>query len=55
LAAIRFAQGSFFRSIELPCEIKQENVAANYKHGVLTISLPKCEANKPVTVKSNGK
>lgn len=49
--------GSFFRSIELPCEIKQDDVAANYKDGVLTISLPKCEANKPhkVTVKTNGK
>lgn len=49
--------GSFFRSIELPCDVKQDKVVADYKDGVLKITLPKSEVIKPhkVTVKSNGK
>jgi HSP20 family protein len=49
--------GSFFRAIELPCEVKRDKVVADYKDGVLKITLPKCEVTKPhkVTVKGNGK
>jgi len=49
--------GSFFRAIELPCEVKRDKVVADYKDGVLKITLPKSEATKPhkVTVKANGK
>jgi len=33
--------GSFSRSIQLPCEIDDKTIAADLKHGVLTIRLPK--------------
>ncbi len=49
--------GSFFRAVELPCEVKRDKVVADYKDGVLKITLPKSEVTKPhkVTVKGNGK
>ena len=33
--------GSFSRSIPLPYEVDQESIAAQYKNGVLTVTLPK--------------
>ncbi len=49
--------GSFFRAVELPCEVNRDKVVADYKDGVLKITLPKSEVTKPhkVTVKGNGK
>ena len=49
--------GSFARVVELPCDVKEDMVAAEYKDGVLRVTLPKSEAAKPhkVTVKANGK
>ena len=49
--------GSFARIVELPCDVKEDMVAAEYKDGVLRVTLPKSEAAKPhkVTVKANGK
>lgn len=35
--------GSFTRTIPLPCEIDADKVSAKYKHGVLTVTLPKTE------------
>ena len=35
--------GSFARSIQLPYEIDEKTIAADLKHGVLTIRLPKPE------------
>lgn len=43
--------GSFFRSIELPCGVQEEKVAAEYKDGVLKLTLPKCEEAKTRKVK----
>ncbi len=39
--------GKFSRSIELPNDVDAENVSAELKLGVLTISLPKREEVKP--------
>jgi HSP20 family protein len=47
--------GQFRRSITLTSEVKADQVTANYKDGVLTITLPKVEAAKPkqIEVKAN--
>ena len=38
---------SFFRQFELSDVVNQEKIAAELKHGVLTLSLPKLEKQKP--------
>lgn len=45
--------GSFSRSFTLPCPIEEDEVAAAYNEGVLTITLPKTEEAKTrkITVK----
>ena len=40
------SQRSFFRVIDLPCAINQQEIAADMKDGVLTVTLPKCEEAK---------
>ncbi len=45
--------GSFARSFSLPNSIDAEKVAADYKDGLLTLTLPKREEAKPKTVKIN--
>lgn len=46
--------GSFQRSVTLPASVKEGDVTADYEDGVLTITLPKTEAEKThrVTIKS---
>ncbi len=46
--------GSFSRMIQLPSDVNAEKVSAEFKFGVLTITLPKSEKTKPrrITVKS---
>jgi HSP20 family protein len=39
--------GSFQRSFHLPCEVVTDRVDASFKDGVLTVILPKAEAEKP--------
>ena len=39
--------GSFCRSFSLPSTIDSSKIKANYKDGILSISLPKVEAAKP--------
>lgn len=36
--------GSFCRTIRLPAEVKEEKIEATFKDGVLTVTLPKVEA-----------
>jgi len=38
--------GSFSRSFRLPVEVKAASINAGYKDGVLTVTLPKAEAEK---------
>lgn len=38
--------GSFRRSLRLPGTVDLDNVEPRYEHGVLTVTLPKAEANK---------
>jgi HSP20 family protein len=39
--------GSFSRSFRLPVEVKADTINADYKDGVLTVTLPKVEKEKP--------
>lgn len=41
------AYGNFYRTITLPEKVKEEEIKAKYKDGVLTITLPKSEEAKP--------
>jgi HSP20 family protein len=43
--------GSFARSFSLPNSINSEKVKAEYKDGLLTLTLPKREEAKPKTIK----
>jgi HSP20 family protein len=42
--------GSFVRAFSLPDTVDPEKVKADYKNGVLTITLPKKEVAKPKTI-----
>lgn len=43
-------QGSFTRSFTLPSEVKDEDIKAKFKDGVLKVRVPKSEVRKPKTV-----
>ena len=51
--------GAFSRSFSLPNTVNAEAIHAEYKNGVLTVTMPKREESKPrqvkVSVSSNGK
>ncbi|QDV51947.1 Hsp20/alpha crystallin family protein [Gimesia fumaroli] len=49
--------GSFSRAVTLPCDVNENQVQASCENGVLTVSLPKCEAVKPhkISVKPKAK
>jgi HSP20 family protein len=42
--------GAFFRKVTLPETVATERVHAEYKHGVLTVHLPKQEQAQPRTI-----
>ena len=46
--------GSFSRTIQLPFMVDTNKVEANFKNGILMISLPRAEADKPkkITIKN---
>lgn len=41
------AAGKFIRSMEIGCDIDSEKITAEYKHGLLLITLAKAEKSKP--------
>jgi HSP20 family protein len=41
------ATGKFVRHIELPVEVDDDQVKADYQHGVLTVTLPKTAKARP--------
>jgi len=45
--------GTFARSFTLPNSVDADKVGANYKDGVLTLTMPKKEEAKPKTIKIN--
>jgi HSP20 family protein len=51
--------GAFSRSFSLPNTVNAEAIHAEYKNGVLTVTIPKREESKPrsvkVSISSNGK
>ena len=48
-------RGSFYRSIQLPAHVVGDKASADYKNGVLKISLPKAPEAKSKTIKVNVK
>ena len=48
---IERSYGEFTRCFSIPDTVDAEKVTADYKNGVLTVTLPKTEAAKPRTVK----
>lgn len=50
---IERSYGEFVRSFAVPSTVDTERVAADYKNGVLTVTLPRKESAKPRQVKVN--
>jgi HSP20 family protein len=48
-----FRYGSFQRVFQLPARVQNEHVTADYKDGILSLVLPKAEAEKTKVVKVN--
>ena len=48
---IERSYGAFTRAIALPNSVDADKAAADYKNGVLTLTLPKREEAKPKTIK----
>jgi HSP20 family protein len=42
--------GSFSRSLRLPAQVDSERIKAGFKDGVLTVEVPKSEAQKPKVI-----
>ncbi len=43
--------GSFFRSFKLPAKVKEDEIKASFKDGVLKVLIPKAEVVKPKSIK----
>lgn len=46
--------GNFSRTLSLPCKVNEDEVAADYTQGVLTVKLPKCDDAKAKKVSVKG-
>ncbi|MCG9479949.1 MAG: Hsp20/alpha crystallin family protein [Actinomycetia bacterium] len=47
--------GSFYRSFNIGVPVKEDQIKASYKDGVLEVVLPKAEAKKPKKIAISGK
>ncbi len=47
--------GSFKRNISLPFSVESNKIEAKYKNGILSVTLPRAEADKPkkISIKTN--
>ena len=56
LHRVERAAGRFVRTIDLPAEVEADRVEAQYRNGLLTLTLPRAETAKPrrVTVQAQG-
>ena len=43
--------GSFDRTLSLPVEVNADRVTAEYRDGMLALSLPRAESDKPKAIK----
>ena len=46
--------GAFERTVSLPTQVDAEAAAADYRNGVLTVTLPKAEVAKPKSIPVRG-
>ena len=44
-------RGSFYRSVQLPAQVVGEKASAEYKNGILKITLPKAPESKTKSIK----
>jgi HSP20 family protein len=51
---VESSDGSFKRELTLPTDVDAGKIDAVYKHGVLTITLPKAKASKVIKVEAKG-
>ena len=42
--------GNFARSVQLPSEIRPEEIKANFEGGMLTVEIPKAAEAKPIKI-----
>ena len=45
--------GGFDRTISLPVQVDRDRIKAEYRDGILMLSLPRAESDKPKTIKVN--
>ena len=45
--------GNFDRTINLPVQLDPDRIAADYRNGILALSLPRAESDKPKAIKVN--
>jgi HSP20 family protein len=47
--------GNFARSVQLPAEIRPEEIKADFDSGILTVEIPKAAVAKPIKIQVSGK
>jgi HSP20 family protein len=53
MVRVERSYGTFQRSISLPCKVDENKIAADFKNGVLRVTLPKTEAARKKSIKIN--